>query len=279
MTTINRGRIIALRGLSSSGKSTVADIIRTQMSSNGAQLSLGDPGRELGRYVFPFSYEQMYGTSARRDEPVDVDALWGWSLSSTQDRYIRNTWAPKILGTFKDDSIVGDFTNLVADQLIRPWLEKARKNGTTSARAFLDTVLEGVRKTWKPCPWAPYALRKAQDLARIKDVVVISDLRTYEDALLLSYSGVEIWHVKNPGRTRNFLSTAGLENAGPNSDYFRDGWEDIDTLEVLNDGNLTDLEWRIAQAYTEMARKEQELRLAALLNAPRPDFAKGYPDA
>lgn len=61
------GRIIGITGHAGAGKDTAADILATWLDAQ--KLALADPLKRFCREVYDFTEEQLWGPSAKRNEP------------------------------------------------------------------------------------------------------------------------------------------------------------------------------------------------------------------
>lgn len=116
-----------------------------------------------------------------------------------------------------------------------PWLQ-------ATPRYLMQTLgTDWGRHIVRDTVWILAAQRTIQDMVdQGASVVVVADVRFNNEARWLRSIGGRVWHVSRPGvETFGHVSEAGIS-------------DDLIDVRISNDGNLTDLRERVANAYGQL---------------------------
>jgi len=180
--------IIAISGLSGTGKDTAADIL---VRNHGfVKVSLADPIKRICRDVFGFTDDQLWGPSESRNAPDKryvrlakgaLGSSWtsnGPTPNPPEDVYLTPRHALQQLGTEYGRNCYDDI-----------WVEYAVRVYETLQRGdYYYTAKTGLRTTTSVAGWM-----------EPKKNVVISDVRFRNEISGLKKAGAKLIRIKRPG--------------------------------------------------------------------------------
>jgi len=234
---MSRIKLIGIRGRSNAGKSTVARMIRDELT-NVCIFAVAEPMKVFVADVWDIPDDLLYGESQNRNvelKEFGVPARW-IKVRENFDRKVTifaMTLSSSVRCAPYEAKLRELFDALEADAL---------KNGSFIPRTGLQAIGDGMREVDLDV-WANYAGHKADRFRTMPDLraIVIDDIRRVnESKMVLGRKGVVI------GLDR--VEVGGTSSShGSEVEAGSDEVKELDTHDLVNDGDIETLRGKVAK--------------------------------